>query len=180
MIRKLCYTLYKVDWRRNHVTLGMEYQTVKDYHSLKDVSPGYTYEDYLDEFGYRGDMYASFNEFIHNEYLQKNYIIGLLMDDTELIAMYHNDIKTLLCENMYERVKQMSMDEMKQFVYWVYRCGNKDGRHECECSPSGYFGGYILTLPVASLMPNDNIEDIWDKFIELYPPKSDNEVGDAQ
>ena len=177
MIRKLCYTLYKVDWRRNHVTDEMEAQSVKDYYNVKDSSRAdYTYEDYLDEFGYCGTMmYASYNEFIHNEYLQKKYINTLLMDDEELVAMYREDVETLLCKNMYERIKQMSMSEMKQFVYWVYRCGNKDGRDECECSPNGYFGGYVLTLPVTTLMPNDNINDIWDTFLEFYPSDADQE-----
>lgn len=174
MIRKLCYTLYKVDWRRDHVTDEMEAQSVKDYYSVKDASRvDYTYEDYLDEFGYCGKMYASYNEFLHNEYRQKKYINALLMNDEELVSMYREDVKTLLCKNMYDRVKLMSMDEMKQFIYWVYRCGNKDGCNDCEDSPSGYFGGHLLTLPVEELMPNDTIEDIWDKFLEMYFPAHD-------
>ena len=69
---------------------------------------------------------------------------------------------------MYERIKDMSMEEMKQFIYWVYQCGNKDGFDGCEDSPSGYFGGYVLTLPVTEVMPNDNTDDLWNKFNEIY------------
>lgn len=160
----------------------MEAQSVKYYYYNVEESSraDYTYEDYLDTFGYHGKMYASYNEFLHTEYLQKKYINALLMNDEELVSMYREDVKTLFCENIYERVKHMSMDEMKQFVYWIYRCGNKDGRNDREDSPSGYFGGHVLTLPVVELMPNDTIEDIWDKFFEMYPGVTDTEVGDTK
>ena len=70
--------------------------------------------------------------------------------------------------NMYERIKNMSLEEMKQFVYWVYSCGNMDGWDKCGDSPSGYFGGYMLTLPADEIMPNDATDDLWNTFDELY------------
>lgn len=31
-------------------------------------------------------------------------------------------------ENMYERIKRMSEEEMRKFIYLVYLCGNEDGK----------------------------------------------------
>lgn len=71
-------------------------------------------------------------------------------------------------ETMYNRIKRMSMEEMRHFVYWVYQCGNKDGKLNCCDSEAGYFGGYVLTKLVSEVMPNDNVNDLWNKFDEVY------------
>lgn len=66
-------------------------------------------------------------------------------------------------ETMYDRIKRMSLGEMKDFIYWVYLNGNKDGEeHMCDSGGFGtYFGGFMLTMPVSEVMPNDNVEDLW-------------------
>lgn len=66
-------------------------------------------------------------------------------------------------ETMYDRIKRMTLGEMKEFVYWVYMNGNKDGE-ENICDSGGfetYFGGFVLTIPANELMPNGNVEDLW-------------------
>ena len=65
---------------------------------------------------------------------------------------------------MYDRIKRMDETEMKNFIYWVYLMGNEDGYNQCEDSPSGYFGGYMLTLARETVMPNDSVSDLWDKL----------------
>ena len=38
-------------------------------------------------------------------------------------------------ETMYERVKRMTKEEMKTFIYMVYLCGNEEGKHSlCDTS----------------------------------------------
>lgn len=69
-------------------------------------------------------------------------------------------------ETMYERIKRMTPEEMKHFVYWVYMMGNEDGYHQCCDSSSGYFGGYMLTLNRDEVMPHDTIGDLWAKLAE--------------
>lgn len=69
-------------------------------------------------------------------------------------------------ETMYERIKRMTESEMRKFVYLVYLCGNRDGMQsleDCfgECS---YFGGHMLTLDAAEVMPNDNVNDLYDTW----------------
>lgn len=71
-------------------------------------------------------------------------------------------------ETMYERIKKMTEEEMREFVYWVYLCGNRDGEKGLEDSPSGYFGGYMLTMDAKQVMPNDSTSDLWDNFKEIY------------
>lgn len=70
-------------------------------------------------------------------------------------------------ETMYERIKRMTKSEMEAFVYWVYLMGNEDGYHQCCDSPSGYFGGYMLTLDREEVMPTDSIGDLWEKLDEV-------------
>ena len=73
-------------------------------------------------------------------------------------------------ETMYERIKRMSQSEMKRFIYWVYLCGNRDGQRGCEDSPGdcSYFGGGILTKKANEVMPNDNTNDLWKMFDNMY------------
>ena len=93
MISKLCYKLYQVDWKRNNITTDIEIDNIKDYYEgLVDNDTDYTYEDYVSEFGYGGYLYACYDEFCESEYLDKDYICGLL-DDDKLIQMYLEDIE---------------------------------------------------------------------------------------
>ena len=78
-------------------------------------------------------------------------------------------------ETMYDRIKRMTKDEMKDFVYWVYLMGNEDGYNYCCDSDGGYFGGHILTLDKTEVMPNDTIDDLWDKLNEAKEYYQGNE-----
>lgn len=96
MISKLCYELYKIGWKQYHVDIERERQSIKDYYAFleeEDLSASlYTYDDYLEEFGYDGELYVCYEEFLETEYLEDDYICGLL-DDEKLIAMYYKDIR---------------------------------------------------------------------------------------
>ena len=93
MIKKLCYELYKLDWKYSNVPTGVEMDSIKDYYQ-KFVADdtNYTYNDYLNEFGYYGQLYATYEEFLKNEYLNKEYIYSLLFGNKELFTMYLKDI----------------------------------------------------------------------------------------
>ena len=71
-------------------------------------------------------------------------------------------------ETMCERIKKMTEEEMRQFVYWVYLCGNRDGEMGLEDSPRGYFGGHMLMMDAKRVMPNDNVSDLWDSFEKIW------------
>lgn len=47
-ISELCYELYKVEWKRSHITPEIEMDSLKDYYEgLMDDYSGYTYDDYM-------------------------------------------------------------------------------------------------------------------------------------
>ena len=93
-IRKLCYELYKIDWKHSHmITKEREMDSIKDYYEgLIDNDSEYTYEDYIEEFGYDGELYVCFEEFCDAEYYDVDYMCTLL-DNDKLINIYHEDIK---------------------------------------------------------------------------------------
>ena len=93
-IRKLCYELYKIDWKHSHmITKEREMDSIKDYYEgLIDNDSKYTYEDYIEEFGYDGELYVCFEEFCDAEYYDVDYMHTLL-DNDRLINIYHEDIE---------------------------------------------------------------------------------------
>lgn len=93
-IRKLCYELYKIDWKHSHmITKEREMDSIKDYYEgLIDNDSEYTYEDYIEEFGYDGELYVCYEEFCDAEYYDVDYMRTLL-DNDELINIYHKDIE---------------------------------------------------------------------------------------
>lgn len=94
MISKLCYELYKIDWKHSHmITAEREMDSIKNhYEDLVDDETEYSYNDYLEEFGYDGELYVCYEEFLDAEYMDEDYICSLL-DNEKLIAMYRKDIK---------------------------------------------------------------------------------------
>lgn len=96
MISKYAYELYKIDWKRSHrITEEKEIDSIRRYYNMleeDDADMDYTYEEYFEEFGYQGELYACYEEFLDNEYLDAEYVEGLL-ESKRLIALYHKDIK---------------------------------------------------------------------------------------
>ena len=98
----------------------------------------------------------------------KEFMDAIEVAIADLSDMPTIDALTLKAEEktMYDRIKNMSMDEMKCFVYWVYLMGNEDGRHQCCDSESGYFAGHMISLDREEVMPTDSISDLWEKLDE--------------
>lgn len=63
-------------------------------------------------------------------------------------------------ETMYDRIKSMTKDEMRKFIYWVYKAGVKDGENDTCDSANGFFGGHIIDMPAEELIPN-GLDDLW-------------------
>ena len=94
--RKLCYQLYKVDWEYTHLFgRDSKMDAIKNFfeetHLAVDGSDDYSYEEYIEQFGYNGEFYVSFDEFCTNEYLEEEYIRKLL-DNKALIELYEKDL----------------------------------------------------------------------------------------
>lgn len=93
-ISKLCYELYKIDWEHNHgITAERKSDAVIDYYEgLVDDDEYYTFEDYLDEFGYNGELYVCYEEFLYAEYLDSDYM-HILLKHPKLIKLYDKDME---------------------------------------------------------------------------------------
>lgn len=60
--------------------------------------------------------------------------------------------------NMYDYIKQLDLDTMKRFIYWVYSCGNYDGYNDAEDSPGdcSFFGGAMMNRTVGEVVDGTN------------------------
>lgn len=78
----LCYELYKNDWEQTHIKDKKSF--IIDYFNglIDSVSSNeFTFNDYIEEFGYNGEIYSCFEEFKDNEFLDEDYIRSLLDDN---------------------------------------------------------------------------------------------------
>ena len=95
-IRELAYELYKMDWMRR-ISCGIQMEVLKDYYQEtteedREVS---TFEDYVLEYGYLGQLYVGFNEFLRAEYLDEFYMKSIFYKNDKLFKEYQEDLKTL-------------------------------------------------------------------------------------
>ena len=84
-IRELAYELYKMDWMRR-ISCDIQMDTLKDYYqeTTEEDREVYTFEDYVLEYGYSGQLYVGFNEFLRAEYLDELYNLTIIEQDYEL------------------------------------------------------------------------------------------------
>ena len=95
-IRELAYELYKMDWMRR-IPCGVQMDTLKDYYqeTTEEDREEYTFEDYILEHGYQGQLYACYEEFLRAEYLDESYMRSLFYKNDDLLNEYQEDIKTI-------------------------------------------------------------------------------------
>ena len=95
-IKELCYELYKIDWKLNHgVTFRFEEENLKLYFDCCasfEFDNDYTYNDFVEEYGYEGRLYVCYEEFLDNEYTDKDYIKTLISEEI-LYQKYLKDIE---------------------------------------------------------------------------------------
>lgn len=91
-VKKLAYELYKIDWLAR-ITPEQMKSTYKKYYEFinGEELEDYTFDEYLEEYGYDGEIYVCYEEFTRSEYLDKAFIKGLLNDEN-LYRKYLEDI----------------------------------------------------------------------------------------
>lgn len=57
---------------------------------------------------------------------------------------------------VYERVKAMTLDEMNDFLHWVYTCGNINGFDENSDDEIMFFGAKFLKSDESALARFDD------------------------
>lgn len=95
LFTRFCYELYKLDWKKNHnITISDESALIRRFY--KKLKEGYPYglEDYTLEFGYNGVIYASEEEFLSNEFLDEDYMRGLLSNSS--LYVEYSEVKERL------------------------------------------------------------------------------------
>ena len=95
-IRELAYELYKMDWMRR-IPCGIQMEVLKEYYqkTTEEDREVYTFEDYVLEYGYSGQLYVGFNEFLRAEYLDELYMKSIFYKNDKLFKEYQEDLKTL-------------------------------------------------------------------------------------
>lgn len=96
-ITNLCYDLYKEDWLSNHINTNSRKNALRDWYLETDTEDReyYTFADYIDENGYCGELYVCYDEFMENEFLDKDYMQLLLAHNTDL----QNEYNKYVCAN---------------------------------------------------------------------------------
>ena len=76
--RELFYEIYKLDWKRTHIIFPQrEADALVDFYEDKkagNIDENMSVADYIEEYGYSGELYASYDEFLENEYLDGGYM----------------------------------------------------------------------------------------------------------
>ena len=107
-IKKIAYELYKLNWINVHIPIARQLATYREYivEQEEDYDDNYTYEDFLFDNGFQGELYADFEEFLENEYMDKEYMRYLLDNSIfwkrylEVIKDYKNLRKQYSYEGM--------------------------------------------------------------------------------
>ncbi len=80
--RELLYEIYKIDWKRSHIIFPQrEIDAIVDYYECRnnnEIDETTTIADYIEENGYSGELYSSFEEFLENEYTDGGYMEFLI------------------------------------------------------------------------------------------------------
>ncbi len=82
-IEDLVYELYKGDWKLHHgIFRQQEVDALKEYYRYcQEAEQPCTFEEWLEEFGYSGELFAYKEEFLPHEYQDEAYVKRLLNDE---------------------------------------------------------------------------------------------------
>ncbi|MBO5435918.1 hypothetical protein J6A31_09000 [bacterium] len=87
-IEHIAYELYKQEWIDSHTTPERRLNVLREFYKDDDYTD---FDEYINDVGYNGELYASFDEFMDNEYEDAS-IMEELLKDKDLIQAYHEDI----------------------------------------------------------------------------------------
>lgn len=98
-ISKVAYELYKQDWIDTHTTREIRLDDIRNWGETEiendNEELACSYEECREEFGYSGEIFACYDEFLDNEYQDSSYMKKLLQSDS-LINAYLNDKEEFL------------------------------------------------------------------------------------
>lgn len=85
------YELYKQDWLNIHISPERLLKAKRDFavDCIENNNNETVFEEWIEEYGFNGEIYACFEEFLVCEYEDEQYMIRLL-EDEKLIQLYEN------------------------------------------------------------------------------------------
>ena len=102
MIDQIIYEIYKTDWLNRHTTTKSHMRNVLEYAIEASQAQDFnqTYAEWVEENGILGSLYVCFNEFLQNEYLDEDFIKGLIekecqereLDSSIILEEYEKDL----------------------------------------------------------------------------------------
>lgn len=105
-IKNALYETYKMKWVKEHISTEEIIKTIEAFHE----SPYTNLDDYVNDNGYiGGQLYASFEEFLKNEYLDTDYMLSLIKDDM-IRKIYLEDV------NKTKRPTYSKCDELLEML----------------------------------------------------------------
>ena len=113
-IKHLAYELYKIDWMRR-ISAKRQMDAMKSYYKSLTDETERSFNVYIEEMGFNGELYVSFDEFCDCEYLDSCYI-GQLLNNDNLFAEYREDLNhttlTEITETIGEWIDGCFCDEV--------------------------------------------------------------------
>ena len=94
-ISELCYELYKLDWKKTHnVTPEREArELMRGYSEILRDDDETSVSEYISDYGYGGELYVCYEEFLEAEYEDDDYVKYLLQGNEMLYDEYLEDIE---------------------------------------------------------------------------------------
>ncbi len=93
-IRDLCYELYKIDWMQRISARAQMEECIRCYQE-NQVDEFFSLSEWIFEQGYGGSLYVCYDEFLHAEYLDKEYIFYLIGDAEDVKEAYLADLESI-------------------------------------------------------------------------------------
>lgn len=89
-VRTFAYELYKAKWISSHCNLQIMEETIID-----AFEEGMSVQDYVREYGFKGtwECFASFEEFIANEYQDEECMADLFNDNEKYMKLWERDLE---------------------------------------------------------------------------------------
>lgn len=117
MIKHLIYEIYKTHWIETHTDTKQRLKTLGSYAiKILEDKEICSIKEYIEEYGYNSECYVSYNEFLENEYQDKNLIKSILEEvEGENGKLYNTYVK--------------EQEQLKEYIFKIhhhsYRTGQK-------------------------------------------------------
>ena len=90
-----------INWIKEHISVERQRASLCNYYKESEEvreqlgEEPMSYEDYLEEFGFDGEIFASYEEFLHAEYMDHRYMVNLF-EGNNLVEIVNEYVKDML------------------------------------------------------------------------------------